>query len=916
VTIEGDSKMYYTWFDIDWKLNSDRKSWPECWLSIEIYPDELIINHTQDTKDFKTTENYLEKTFGTYWNNKEREIIFQVTDRHLKVLFDSSENDNIQQPISLPLFKKSFLGQISPSNFSLTPFPVPVIAFHSYKGGVGRTLSLFSLVREVSLDLDLKTLIVDADIEAPGLTVMAEGFPRENRISYSDILTIIHDSNSTDLFENIVQRIAKSMTSSTIKIPAHDTIKEHYFLPAYRMNYQLLDNFVHPEHIISMPERAFIISDFLSKLGKQLNVDVVIIDLRAGLSELSAPVLFDPRVRRIFVTSTSIQSTVGTKFILDTIFKSPFSSREIIQEAIEKQKIMSPTILINMVPDGFEEDLSIIKQDIIPPEMTVLYSEQHSEQEPDDGVLSDVIIYSYFSDSFIHLENLQQICRLLSKTPSMLQMTEKLVKRVLPASDSPKKRSESIVVNFRDNIINDINGLVSGEITAEGSSLVNMMTTEALENLAKDYAENVPKVVILGAKGSGKTYIYKQLLKKLYWNNFVNSVLSPEVLEQDTTLIMPVLATANRRQFASLFDSCFTRVNEILGTNATQEILTNNEKFLNESRDNKSLKQNDWGIIWNKFFLKSLPLKNKGLFGNIDQLDSTLSSIGKKIIFIIDGLEDIFNQSINSENTKIALSVLYQDFINSIEKYRNVGLIVFSRNDLAQNAIQQGKGNYEQFKSQYSSYSLKWSQDEALRLVIWILAQVKYNSYDKDKAKIPKLTHDAIGGFLNPFWGLKLGSSTSNEAISARWIIAALSDFNKQIQARDIIRFLKYATENPGKDLYYHDRILLPNDIRKSIEPCSRDKREEITTEMKNLVPVFKKLEEVRPEKKELPLPLNTEIINAEERGLLEAQGYLTITKDGYYLPEIIRHALGYRYSHGGRPKVLSLLIDNRTLRS
>jgi hypothetical protein len=225
-------------------------------------------------------------------------------------------------------------------------------------------------------------------------------------------------------------------------------------------------------------------------------------------------------------------------------------------------------------------------------------------------------------------------------------------------------------------------------------------------------------------------------------------------------------------------------------------------------------------------------------------------------------------------------------------------------------------GTYEQFKSQYNSYALKWSQDEALRLVIWILAQVQFRQYDKSKAIIPKLTHDAIAGYLNPFWGLKLGNSSSNEAISARWIIAALSDFNRQIQARDIIRFLKYATGDPGKYSYYHDRILLPSDIRKSIEPCSRDKRDEITTEMKNLIPVFKKLEDMPQGQKELPLPLNTEIINAEERGLLEVQGYLTTTKEGYYLPEIIRHALGYRYSHGGRPKVLSLLIDNRTIRN
>jgi hypothetical protein len=83
---------------------------------------------------------------------------------------------------------------------------------------------------------------------------------------------------------------------------------------------------------------------------------------------------------------------------------------------------------------------------------------------------------------------------------------------------------------------------------------------------------------------------------------------------------------------------------------------------------------------------------------------------------------------------------------------------------------------------------------------------------------------------------------------------------------------------------------------------------------MKNLMPVLEKLRDAPHNQKELPLPLGTNIINSDERSQLEIQGYLKTTKDGYYLPEIIRHALGYKYVRGGRPKVLSLLIDSKTL--
>jgi hypothetical protein len=194
--------------------------------------------------------------------------------------------------------------------------------------------------------------------------------------------------------------------------------------------------------------------------------------------------------------------------------------------------------------------------------------------------------------------------------------------------------------------------------------------------------------------------------------------------------------------------------------------------------------------------------------------------------------------------------------------------------------------------------------------VVWILAQIKFNDYQKDNEKIPKFTHDKLVGNLYPFWGRKLEKDGSNEAFSSRWILAALSDLNLQIQARDIIRFLEAVTTNyTDKDMYYHDRILLPGDIRKAIGPCSQNKLEEITMEMQDLKPIFEKLENLgNDKKKELPIKIDEMILNNVERSRLEAQGFLQLVENAYYIPEIIRRALGYTYHHGSRPRVLSLL--------
>jgi MinD-like ATPase involved in chromosome partitioning or flagellar assembly len=907
--------MYYTWGDIECGLKLERNKWPSCWDYIEVYPDELII-HSKDgfsseEIDDKTSE-YLSSFLGNGWNNTTRTITLQITNKQMQVVLESMEDDSIplKNFVPQPLFKNVFFHSSGIEIPELNVFPVPVIAFHSYKGGVGRTLSLFSLVRELTQHEGYKTLIIDADLEAPGLTIMAKefNFPSSKRISYSDILSIIHDSTTEALFGDILCNIADAIGNSTITIPAKDILKEQYFLPAYRFEYQLLDNFVHPENIISMPGRNFIITEFLSKLGEKLKVDAVLIDLRAGLSELSAPVLFDPRVRRVFVTSTSKQSIDGTKkFILKKILsESPFSGKSLIKNSAKYQEIVSPTILLTMVPHTFDEEkLKNLKSELIQSIPADLYGVEEGS-EIDDEVLSDIVIHSEFNEQLIHLEDLSQINRMLINSDTA-NASKELFNRLIPA----KRLQENDKVNFteteRKKIIEKINNLVSKELTAEANDGVNMMTTEALENLAKDYRDVIPQLVIPGAKGSGKTYIYKQLLKSVNWGNFIKTILFSEQpaadpLLSETMLIMPVLATINRRKIRELFDGCFRAVEKALGITISVDILEKNENILKRYKDDTTLKETDWLNIWNNFFLDSLSSNNT--YKDLSQLDSELSSKGKKIIFIIDGIEDIFNETITIRSSKNAIRTLCQDFVNNISNYKNIGILIFIRTDMIQSSI---NNNRDQFNEQYSEYTLKWSQDEAQRLIIWILSQVGFKNYGRQKAKIPKLNHEAISGYLVPFWGLKLGKENSNEAFSSRWILAALSDLNNHLQARDIIRFLKYATLSISKDIY-NDRILMPNDIRKAIKPCSINKREEIIEEIKDLAPIFKKLESVAETEKILPIRSDT-ILSSDELKQLEIQGYLKYVDGVYYFPEIIRHALGYKYLRGSRPKVLSLLL-------
>ncbi|MDR3146137.1 MAG: hypothetical protein LBU21_07655 [Treponema sp.] len=902
--------------DIEWKIKSERKNWPSSWAFIEVYPEELIINVENRLISEKTRSESLEFLRGILcdaFDSASQTIKLPLMGSRLRIVLEKTDPAALPRSSPLPLFKNSFYQErYNPESSDTNPLKTPVVAFHSYKGGVGRTLSLVALLHElIRRNKKFKALVVDADIEAPGLTLMAEnyGFPSEDRVSYADILSIIHNSETGVLFDRVVNDIARSMTTSTIIVPGTDVNTDQFFIPAYRFDYQLLDNFIHPETIVSMPKRSFIIQEFFSRLGEILKVDVVIVDLRAGFSELSAPFLFDPRVKRVFVTATSKQSVMGTKNILDKVYSSSFSQKQ----GMNGDEIANMTVLLTMIPKDFDADklngIAIDLLDAMPknisPEMT---GERHDE---DDVILSDMVIEAKFSDNLIHLENIDQIIESIKDSVSVLQAAETLAKRIVLPDELGRESVKTIDEAYRREIIDRVHAIADKEITAEGLSGVKIMATGALEKLCRAYQDTIPKVVVLGAKGSGKTYIYKQLLDDLFWETFTGKILE-EKIPAPKFMLMPVLATKNRSAMNPLLEKCLFNVKKELGIDVDIGVLQKNEMALQEANAADHVMQaSAWLKTWNEIFLGSLSTEKYGTF---HKLEAGLATAGKKIVFIIDGLEDIFNETIDSENSREAIKSLCQDMVNQFSEYKNIGIIVFIRNDITKNSIQT---NYEQFEKQYAGYALKWSQDEALRLAIWILAQVGFYKNRKsvigDEKDIPKLSRSSLEDCLTPFWGLKLGGDGSNEAFSTRWIITALSDLNLQIQARDIIRFLSSATLNYTRDQYYHDRILLPADIKHAIPSCSEKKLEEIYSEMPNIKTILTKFENADIEKE---LPIKTETMNSvlsvSERSQLEAQGFLTLAGNDYYIPEIIRHALDYKYAHGSRPRVLSLLQKKR----
>lgn len=878
-------KTLYTWKDVEILIEKERGNWPESWKKVNVYHDEIIVLKTSAEKDMECDKTFFRQIFGSFFDAENYAVHIDDFGTSLPVICEEDDFDNYSTE-ALPLFKSVYFNSIIEIPKGKQKLPgKPVIAFHSYKGGVGRTLVLTSLLKEISsfYGNEKKVLVIDSDLEAPGLTWTIEK-SRQFPISYLDFLSIIRVYGGN---KKIISKMAELMSGNVFYVETEEERVRHYFLPAYLDDSQLLAEYVRPEHILDVSEERFLISEAISLLGSALGADLVLIDLRAGISEISAPLLFDSRVNKYFVSSTSLQSIVGTRMIQEQVYRK------------SKLGLSHSKIVMNMVPPEMTPDVRIQKVNEL-----VEIPEKYFDNKNATFLRDEYVIDIDFEQQLLNQGRFEQVCAILSGT-KMAQKMNRIAQDIFdlePNGGTIKKKFEldDSIVRKRLEQLN----LAAG-ITAEASDTSEMLLTDSLLEIIKCNRKEVPNIVVLGAKGSGKTYLYRRLTDEKTWGDFVRSVEGNEQTQDYVDAVfVPVLATANDKNMSAAIKNCFVAVNEHFDIEmVNQEAFGNFRASVSELLEKYNTTA-EWAVVWKEQILKLF----HGRFRDLQELNTYLEKRDENIVLLIDGLDDLQNYEQGKEqNYLAAVHALCQTVIKEIEylNHRHIGLMVFLRRDIAEEAIQ---SNFRQFIDQYSRYELNWSQTEALRLALWVAKKAIPEL--ETEGKILLLSREEIEKRLELLWGKKLGKDTSKEANSARWILAALSDFNGQLQARDIVRFLKYASQDSKSvSLLLKDRYIMPKKIRDAIEPCAKDKLEEMKQEMPKIYNILQKFNDKGITVRQLPLELEKISLSVDELDRLERHGFIKVSEKQYYLPEIIRRALGYRYKVGARPKVLSLLI-------
>src|SRR5581483_3676199 len=173
------SRTLYNWLDVDYLVQKQRASgeWPDWLLGSSAYNDGLVIRVRPEVAD-QAINQLLSDWFGLRYDPLRGVLLEGTPDQARPFEVHIEKVAGIQRALPLevqPTFRRIALFNETPSRIDWPdPFPTntpAIAAFYSFKGGVGRTTHLLAyLAALASRASPFRCLVVDADLEAPGLT--------------------------------------------------------------------------------------------------------------------------------------------------------------------------------------------------------------------------------------------------------------------------------------------------------------------------------------------------------------------------------------------------------------------------------------------------------------------------------------------------------------------------------------------------------------------------------------------------------------------------------------------------------------------------------------------------------------------------------------------------------------------------
>ncbi|GJE72592.1 ParA family protein [Methylorubrum podarium] len=925
-----DKKLLpYTWGDVADAISGSVRSipWPLGLVKAEIYWDQITF-YIENFDDKQSTIDCLDQIFP--FRLKDSAIILDGPSfsQALPVRFEIYDQDLAGvPPLAIP---SQYVAASTQIWFRRTPISethsatlTPIFAFHSVKGGVGRTTSALSFALSLVDKFNQRPLLIDADFEAPGISYLFHGDGREAFFSLEDLLVLAHADADTQVKETVRFAGEKLINQKQSGITIMPCLRNSEMLSAFTIRPEQLQR--------SHSEQPFFLAETLRKVAIAANCTSIVIDLRAGFTDLAAMMLCAPNVAPVFVTTPSGQAISSTQQMLSFIGSQVTSSR---------QENQYPAIVINNVISqvrrsaefaGTIRDLegsasSFIRElsedsngsEIIDLDASEVYGVPVVILDHAPALTAAPSSLRYFIDDLRSQSCFDQLSEGLHEwTSQYLDVITENHDHSYPNEivSAPAKRSSTLEDRRKQ-----LHDFARKRVFAETADAATdeFLIVDALRELAVRFRTELPNATCIGMKGAGKTFTFRVLCQHGTWSSYLSKVGGEGRLMGAGASILPVLPARSlqRLPFASEM-----RASVASSIGAGEPIPLSLLNSLIEQATQEITTESAWGEFWLDTIGWSCGIES-GQIGAGKKLVQLLVDKGIRIVSVFDGLEEAFQSFRSDARQQAAIRGLTSALSQMLLELpgRPLGQINFVRSDLVASAF---PNNARQFADRNRSFALTWYEQDILELAGWLAVRSGAVSLPSTKRGVNG--NSDLAEKLIPLWGHKLGKADdlakggrTREPRSAEWVVAALSDLRGRLTARDLVGFIANSAERSITDqsTSYNDRLLIPRAMTSAIKPVGAEKINAMAEENPGLKPIIEALR--RAPQFSVPIALEdfgniAPDVDARALTMLNENGIILVEGDSIEMPEIFRTGLGNVVrTKGGRRSIIGLMNKAR----
>lgn len=188
-----------------------------------------------------------------------------------------------------------------------------VVTFYSFKGGVGRSTAL-GLVAGILATRNRRVVVVDFDLEAPGISIMFQPDIENTSGEQYGVLDYLHQRNLTP--EENIPNINDCIRQINLQ-----TRGELFLVPVGEYD----ENYIH--RLADLDMQSFYksghnaVEQLMEDIKELLDPDVILIDARPGFNDVGAIALFDLADTAIICFSPTGQNFEGLRWVVQAARK-------------------------------------------------------------------------------------------------------------------------------------------------------------------------------------------------------------------------------------------------------------------------------------------------------------------------------------------------------------------------------------------------------------------------------------------------------------------------------------------------------------------------------------------------------------------------------------------------------------------